>query len=809
MKERILHMIGNAHIDPVWLWQWPEGFQEVLATFRSALDRMKQYDDFCFTASSAAFYEWVEQTDPAMFDEIRARVAEGRWEIVGGWWIEPDCNLPCGESFVRQALYGQRYFREKFGATARVGYNPDSFGHHGMLPQLLKKSGLDYYVFLRPTPGEKSLPGRLFWWEAGDGSQVLALRIPFGYCTWAGMLEDHVRRCAAEMVAPLDEFVCFYGVGNHGGGPTVDNIECIRRLDREPELPTLAFSTIGRFLEAARAKGWALPVVHGDLQHHARGCYAAHSAVKRWNRQAENALLRAEKWAAIAHRVTGQPYLTGLAAAWKGVLLNQFHDVLAGTCLEAAYGDAQHLYGEATAVAGRGLNNAVQSLVWNMQIAPQENARPIVVFNPHAWAASMPVEMEFGEVPGTEGLVDAQGRTVPVQWVQSHVLTDWTRRISFIAELPPLGYRLYRLIPGQAQVPETVLQAEETRLENDRFRLVFDPRTGTLVSLYDKQEEVEVLAGPAAKPVVLDDRSDTWGHDVVRFGPETDAFTATSMRVVECGPVQAVLRVESTCGESRLVQDFTLYRDLRRIDVHVTVDWREQFKALKLRFPVHLDAAEATHDIPYGHIVRAANGEEEPMQSWVDLSGISPDRGLPYGLSLLNDGKYSVDVDGHTIGLTVLRSPIYAHHFPSEPDPGRDYGFIDQGMQRFAYALLPHRGGWRQAATVRQAAELNQPPVALLATGRPQGTLPTTDSFLAVDAGNVLVTVLKKAEDDDDLILRAYETTGHATRAVLRLPRWGRTIETTFGPCEIKTFRIPSDPRRPVVETDLLEDPIG
>ncbi len=807
MKERILHMIGNAHIDPVWLWQWPEGYQEVLATFRSALDRMKQYDDFCFTASSAAFYEWVEQTDPAMFDEIRARVAEGRWEIVGGWWIEPDCNIPCGESFVRQALYGQRYFREKFGVAARVGYNVDSFGHNGMLPQLLKKSGLDSYVFLRPAPDEKSLPGRLFWWEASDGSEVLALRVPFEYCTWASMLEDHVRRCAAEIVAPLDEFVCFFGVGNHGGGPTVENIECIRGLDREPSLPTLAFSTAGRFFEAARAKGWSLPVVRDDLQHHARGCYAAHSGIKCWNRQAENALLKAEKWISIAHWLTGQPYPAELSRAWKDVLFNQFHDILAGTSMEAAYQDAQHLYGEAMAIAGRGLNSAVQSLVWKMQITPEENARPIVVFNPHAWAASMPVEMEFGEVLGTEVLVDAQGQPVPMQWVQSHVITDWTRRISFVAELPPLGYRLYRLIPAHAQVSETLLQAEETRLENGRLRLVFDPMTGYLVSLYDKQEQVEVLAGPAAKPVVLDDRSDTWGHDVVRFGPETDAFISTSMRVMEFGPVKTVLRVESSCGECRLVQDFTLYRDLWRIDVHVTVDWCEQFKMLKLRFPIHLDFAEATHEIPYGHIVRAANGEEEPIQSWVDLSGTSPDSGVSYGLSLLNDGKYSVDVDGHTIGLTVLRSPIYAHHFPSEPDTERAYSFIDQRVQHFTYALLPHRSDWRQAATVRQAAELNQPPVALMATCRPQGTLPTTDSFLAVDADNVLVTVLKKAEANADLILRAYESTGHASRAVLRLPRWGRTIETTFGPCEIKTFRIPSDPRQPVIETDLLEDP--
>ncbi len=180
-KAATLHMIGNAHIDPVWLWRWQEGCHEVLASFRSALDRLNEDPDFVFVSSSAVFYSWVEQIQPAMFEEIRARVREGRWEIVGGWWLQPDCNIPGGESFVRQGLYGQRYFKTKFGVTARVGYNVDSFGHHGMLPQILKQSGLDYYVFMRPNPQEQGLPGRLFWWESNDGSRVLAYRIPFEY----------------------------------------------------------------------------------------------------------------------------------------------------------------------------------------------------------------------------------------------------------------------------------------------------------------------------------------------------------------------------------------------------------------------------------------------------------------------------------------------------------------------------------------------------------------------------------------------------------------------------------------------------
>lgn len=211
-------MIGNAHIDPVWLWQWQEGFHEVKASFRSALDRMNEYPDFTFVASSAAFYQWVEESDLAMFTEIQQRVKEGRWGIVGGWWVEPDCNIPAGESFVRHGLYAQRYFKEKFGVIARTGFNVDSFGHAGTLPQILKKSGIDYYVFLRPMPHERGLPSRLFWWQSDDGSRVLSFRIPFEYLSWGKDVEIHARRCAEEMKEPIDEFMCFYGVGNHGGG---------------------------------------------------------------------------------------------------------------------------------------------------------------------------------------------------------------------------------------------------------------------------------------------------------------------------------------------------------------------------------------------------------------------------------------------------------------------------------------------------------------------------------------------------------------------------------------------------------------
>ncbi|MEX2540987.1 MAG: glycoside hydrolase family 38 C-terminal domain-containing protein, partial [Trueperaceae bacterium] len=837
IKERTLHMIGNAHIDPVWLWQWQEGYHEVLASFRSALDRLEEYDDFVFVSSSAAFYEWVEKSDPEMFEEIRDRVAEGRWEIVGGWWIQPDCNIPSGESFVRQALYAQRYFQEKFGVTASVGYNVDSFGHHAMLPQLLKKSGLDYYVFTRPSPHEKGLPGRLFRWESDDGSQVLAYRIPFEYGTWGKDLEKHVRRCAGELREQVSELMCFYGVGNHGGGPTKENIDSIRRLSEREELPTLQFSSPNRYFEEVSNKNWRLPVVHEDLQHHASGCYAAHSGVKRWNRRAENLLATAEKLSTLASRVTGQQRHEDLAHAWKGVLFNQFHDILAGTSLEDAYDDARDLYGEAMAIAGRALNEAMQALAWNIDIPYQEGVRPLVVFNPHAWRVTGPVEIEIARLREGEVLVDEAGNPVPMQTAQSAATAQGRQRLVFVAELPALGYRTFRLVqPGNGQAssgpggggqqgsrqgsrpaaggrPETaavsqgLVEAGDTVLENERFRLEIDPDTGWFSSLRDKQAGTEVLSGPAARPVVIDDPSDTWGHNVFSFNDVVGEFRAESVKLIESGVVRSVVRIESRYRESLLVQDVAMYRELGTIDVSATVDWREPHKMLKLRFPTNLHFMRATYEIPYGHIERFANEEEKPGQSWLDLSGTARDSGDLYGLSILNDGKYSFDVNIRDIGLTVLRNPVYAHHIPAEPEEGGRYSYTDQGIQRFRYSLVPHNGGWADGATVRRACELNQRALPLLGTFH-AGPLPQQASYISVDRANVDVTVLKPAEEGGATVVRAFETSGNRTRASIRLPEWQRVITAEFGPSEIKTFLVSNDPEGEVIEVDLIERPL-
>ncbi len=689
-----------------------------------------------------------------------------------------------------------------------------------MLPQILAKRGSTATSSCAPRQHEKDLPARLFWWESNDGSRVLAFRIAYAY-TAGGTTEDlelHIRRDADALDAdpiPFPESMCFYGVGNHGGGPTKQNLDTSPSSTRTR--PSRAFSTVplARFFDRVFAANLTLPTVHDDLQHHASGCYAVHSGIKRWNRQTENLLLAAEKWSAVAQRVTGHPYpLAELARAWKQVLFNQFHDILAGTSLEAAYDDARDTYGEALAIARRRLHHALQSLSWQIAIPAEDGMTPIVVFNPHAWPVKIGVELEFGRLREPYSLLDDQDRVIPLQLVQSLAAVSGGRnRLCFVADLPALGHRVYRVVPRSEPAPDPALplDASDTSLENDWLRLEIDPATGHVTSLFDRHQGIELVrpGSAIAKPVAIRDPSDTWSHNVLRFDTIAGAFTATNVVLVENGPVRAVLRVKSAYQSSTLVQDFILYADASQIDVRVTVDWREHFTMLKLLFPLNLEQTEATYEIPYGVIRRPENGEEEPYQGWLDLTGVTPqDPAFRYGLSILNDGKYSAHVENGEIGFTVLRSPIYAHHDPYVPDPDhRDYSFVDQGIQHFTYVLLPHPGDWTDADTVRRTTELNQPPIPMIETYH-DGPLAQSSSHLAVEPDAIVLSALKRAEDDDALIVRCYETSGRPTRATLHLPAWNRLVETPFSPHEIKTFRIPDDETQPVVETDLIEWPL-
>ncbi|WP_432251789.1 alpha-mannosidase [Streptomyces sp. HNM1019] len=804
-RDRLLHLVGNAHIDPVWLWRKPEGLQEIRATFQSAVDRLAEYPDSVFTCDSVMYLEWIEQHDPELFDTITKRVAEGRWQVIGGWWVEPDCNIPAGESFVRQALYGQRYLLEKFGRAATIGSNLDPFGHNATIPQLLRRSGMEGYVFLRPGPHEQVLPGQFFHWESPDGSRVTAYRLPNEYCAPGADIGNHLDKSLALMPPDEPELMVFYGVGNHGGGPTKANLESIRRLDSLGGLPTLRLSHPEAFFARIRDRE-DIPVHSGELQHHGPGCYSAHSGVKAWNRRAENELLRAEKWASVA-AVAGEPYPGDrLTEAWKLVLFNQFHDILAGTSIRSAYEDARDEYGHARSIAADVLNRSVQAIARRIDIPLREGTTPLVVFNPHPWTLEGDVEFEFGQA-ATVRLTDDTGVAVPVQPTRSEATMAGSRgRLAFRASVPPLGHRVYHLLTGAERDGAGPVTATDTSLENEYLRIEVDPATGWLRSLVDKETGAELIpAAPGDHAVVVDDPSDTWGHRIHSYDKAIGAFTARHCRLVESGPVRAVLRVESAYGRSEMAEELILSAGSRHVEVRTAVDWHERLTLLKLRFPTVLTEVTATHEIPYGHLERTPDGTEEPTQAWVDVTGTLPG-GARAGLTVVNDSKYGHDVRGGEIGMTALRSPVYAWHEPKVLDDDGVYAYLDQGRQEFRYLLLPHGADWRAAAPARRAAELNQPVFTLLETFH-SGPFPQVRANVDDGAGAVTVSVVKGAEDGSgDLVVRAYESHGRAAGARITLPLLGdRAIEADFGPYEIRTFRVPRDPALPVVETDLLE----
>jgi alpha-mannosidase len=787
-------MIGNAHIDAPWLWPWSEAMAVALSTFRSALDRINENPDFTFTASSAQFYEWVAAADPKMLEEIRQRVAEGRWDVVGGWWIEPDVNIPNGESLVRQGLYSQRLFQQLFGRIAQIGYNPDSFGHPGTLPQILKLQGMHAYVFMRPQSHEKKLPADLFWWQGADGTRLLTYRIPFSY----GIdehLQDAVRHFVTDLREPTKDLMVFYGAGDHGGGPAKETIQSILDMQKTAGAPTVVFSTPERYFDEV-SKLTDLPVVADDLQHHSVGCYTAVSHIKKDNRTAEAALATAEKMAALASAVAGFDYPRGdFTAAWKKVLFMQFHDSMAGTALPEQYEVSKHAYGYALEVANQAINLAAQKIAWGIPTQDPESDY-LVVFNPHAWDAMLNVEYDLGwgsdYKPGPQGntvLEDEHGNHLAHQWTQATTVVGDRMRLVFRAPVPAFGYRQFRLHKGQpASPPASAPRATEREIENEHLRVSF-ARDGTL-SIFDKNAGAEVFRGGAGggRAVVLDDPSDTWSHGVRAYTKEVGAFANARFRVLENGPLRATIRVRTSYGASSLQTDWMLYAGARTLEARVVLDWHEHQKILKFSFPLEVQNPQPTYEIAYGYKVRKAEGEEDPGQRWIDLSGQRA--GGEYGLAVINDAKYGYSVQDNDLRISIVRGAVYAQHQPRKLEPNGEYLWQDQGEQTFRMLLAPHPGAWQEAGIVRLAEELTAP-VPVLYQGIHPGNRPLSASFLSVDAPNVVVSVMKKAEDGDDLIVRCYETAGREAKATLDLGLVNRRWTGNFRPLEIKTLRVP------------------
>ena len=812
--DKKVYLIGSAHLDPIWLWRWQEGCGEVLQTFRSALDRLNEYDDFIFTCSSAAYYQWVEEIAPDLFEEIRARVKEGRWVPVNGWWVQPDCNIPSGESFARQALYSQLYYNEKFGRICKTGYNVDSFGHNVNIPQLLKQGGMDAYVMMRPQPNENAAIPDIYMWQSPDGTRVPTFKIQDSY-TASGKESIDNRLATAERNEEKYDLgvMLFYGVGNHGGGPTRGDIEYMRSLKAAGKC--LLFSSPDEYFAALAGETDRLPVWTDDLQHHASGCYSATSLVKGLNRRAENALYTAEAFATVANRAAGMPPKTeDFKSAWKDVCFNQFHDILCGCSIMEAYNDVRDSFGHAVTIADRCLNEAILRLARQVDtwvdgvsdpvcsVRNQDAGRfdrPVIVFNP----LSFPVKAPVRTYNASKYVKNSKGEFVPAQNVRASRSNDSHADTLFIAELPALGYETFWMkwegsfIPPEVS-PATDVKAEGLTMENEHMKVSFSPETGCIISLYNKAEGFDYASAekPVAVPTVIDDhKTDTWAHNVFTFHDIKGVMTLQSIELVEAGPARAVIRTRHTFGDSYLTQDFILGSGQKTLRVKCKANWREQFTLLKMSFPVAGSDAGNTYEIPGAFIKRPCNGEEEPAGKW---GAVSFTCGGRHTLGVVNDSKYSYDCPANDFRITLLRNVIFADHYSHRP--AADFNFTDEGMQRVEYGVCTAPGDADACLLGREALQFNVRPVCVPESFH-KGTAPQTASFISVDRPNIVMNALKLCEDGSgDLIVRLTEIAGADTKANITV--LGRSFGAAFGHDQVKTFRISSSD---VEETNFLE----
>ena len=805
----LLHQVtffltGNSHIDAAWLWPWTETVDVVQRTFGSALELMDEFPTYTYAQSAAQYNEWIAEKYPQMNAEIKKRVREGRWELVGGMWVEPDLNMPDGESQVRQLLIGQRTFQQLYGVTTRIGWNPDSFGYNWQLPQIYKRSGIDYFVTQKMAWNETNpLPFKLFWWESPDGSKVLTY-FPHTYSNAnlnpVRISNDFTK--ARSLDPGMLDMMDLYGVGDHGGGPTRAILDQgMHWMQPGKVIPVMKFGTAQSYFTSvekkispdsptwdyeALAKGAgalpapppgeiSIPTWKDELyfEHH-RGTYTTQANHKRNMRESEEWMLNAEKYSSLAW-LDGQSYpATELNEAWKKVLFNQFHDLAAGSGIADIYQDAQRDYDQVRWATNEVSAKALHTIEARIDTRAA-GAVPVLVFNPLGWERSglikVDVQMPNAVVDGVS-VVDARNRVLPSEIVSSDSQTNTYHLLVEAKDVPSLGYEVLHVVPGKRFFAGD-LKASGMTMENAALKVTVDPHTGCITSLYDKKANFETLAAGACgnQLQVFKDTpqaDDAWNIDPGTLDHFTPLMQTDSVKLVEKGPFRAVVRVSRHWQSSTLVQDITLYAGSDQVDVVNDIDWHETHILLKAAFPLAASSDMATYEIPYGTIKRPTTRNnsweqakfEVPALRWTDLGNGQ------HGFSLINESKYGYDCSGNVLRLTLLRSPV-------SPDPN-----ADRGHHHFSYALYPHAGDWKTALTVRHGYDYNYNLQARQVEAH-SGTLPLEHSFITVKGDNVVLTAVKKAEDTDGLILRFYEWAGQSGNIRLTLPKGAESATLT------------------------------
>ncbi|MES2390772.1 MAG: glycoside hydrolase family 38 C-terminal domain-containing protein [Acidobacteriota bacterium] len=785
---------GNSHIDAAWLWPRSETIDVVKRTFTSALQMMNEYPDYTFTQSAAQYSQWMADKYPELNDQIKQRIKEGRWEIVGGMWVEPDLNIPSGESLVRQLLVGQRYFKQQYGVTARIGWNPDSFGYNWQLPQIYKRSGMDYFVTQKMHWNDTNqLPFRLFWWESPDGSKVLTY-FPTDYVHMnvnptrvsADFAESAQRNPGTKLMMDL------YGVGDHGGGPTRDMLDqadhwIAAGKKAESAVPAMHYGTAQSYFTAIEkqlnpdspewnydkiGKGYKAPAASADgamgiptwkdelyFEYH-RGVYTSQAAHKRNIRKSEVATLNAEELASAAWRL-GKTYpAEKLTENWEKITFNEFHDLAAGSGIAVIYRDAQEDFTSVFQSDHEISDAALHAVAAEIDTRVQGDT-PVLLYNPLAWPRSETVRVHVQLPQAASGvqLFDAQEKPVLTQVVEKNEATHEFTVLARVEDVPALGYVVLHAKAADKAADAGVKVEEKTDsivLENAKLRLVLDKKTGCMTSLQMLPAKTEFLAngvcGNELQTFVDTPKNyDAWNVDPGTLDHNTPITEVDSIKVLKGGPLRKTVEIARTWQKSHFVQTVSLDAGADQVLVGNQIDWHEQHVLLKAAFPLAATSGKATYEIPFGSIERPTTREnswekakfEVPALRWADLGNEEQ------GVSILNDSKYGYDALGNTLRLTLLRSPTW---------PDAD---ADQGKQAFTYAIYPHAGTWKHALTMRRGFELNDP-IAATAVFAHTGSLPASASWGSVENANVTLTAVKKAEDEPALVYRMFEWAGSA-----------------------------------------------
>ena len=828
VEEMTLHVVPQSHIDLAWWWRYDPHTTQVIVrrTLEMAFANLEAFPEYTFTFLQVPAIRATETLYPDLFYRIHYYLfhsaplgsglpnphgtdpEKGRFKIASGLFLELDAAVPSGESLVRQCLYGKRYFKHQFGLDVKSAWFQDAWTHPWTYPQILKKSGIESYMFNRGQAG--SGDERMFWWEAPDGSRVFAYKPanPGGQLSRDGARSEMSE--AARRYGVRDH-IALVGVGNHGGGANSKDIADWRKTMAEIS-PGTRFSTHTKFLSAVLAHPDPFPVLRGEIEPTLRGVYTTVAEIKKKHRESEDFLLTLEKFSSIAAQMGQARYPHGdLNASWEKLMLNQFHDTISGTDIPPANDDALRLFEEILDTGRKNLARTFGAI--SAKIDTSGQGVPVVLFNPLSWSRTgvAEVALESGAPIGATAVSSPGEKGIPAQVVGRHERDGkHFATLLFVAGgVPSMGYKTYRLgAAPPSSAPAGSLRASESELENEFLRVTLDAATGCVGGIYDKRNQREALDKSRQGNLiqVIEDFGDSEGflrsaageiETRHRWTGRTWNLAANpQVRVLEAGPVRAVVEVKKKWELARFTQRIILYAGSPQVDFELDIDWKGKNKMVKVAFPLSVTSPEATCEIPYGAIRRPSLGEEQAAQKWVDISDAN------YGVSLLNAGRNGYDVRGNIVRLSVLRSP-------DRPAFNTD----EAGMHSLRYAIYPHRGGWQGAGTVQRGYELNNPLLPYLTTAHP-GDLPPASSFLTIEPENLIVEALKRAEDSDQqYVLRLYDSEGKKSTAKITwtgrmdavhhvdllenstadLPTNGLGIQVPVGAYSIESFKLIRD----------------